>query len=78
MREMYFEDNIDDSKYCGHLYGLGTTLPNNMNVHNNNNQTNGSVLTTTANNNSSTNSNSVNSQIGNSINSTPTVTASTD
>ncbi|XP_035222011.1 CCR4-NOT transcription complex subunit 7-like isoform X3 [Stegodyphus dumicola] len=23
MREMFFEDNIDDDKYCGHLYGLG-------------------------------------------------------
>lgn len=22
---MFFEDNIDDSKYCGHLYGLGTS-----------------------------------------------------
>eukprot|EP01135_Chromosphaera_perkinsii_P004859 Nk52_evm5s301 gene=Nk52_evmTU5s301 len=26
MRNVFFEDNIDDSKYCGHLYGLGTTL----------------------------------------------------
>ncbi|XP_034246999.1 CCR4-NOT transcription complex subunit 7 [Thrips palmi] len=26
MREMFFEDNIDDAKYCGHLYGLGTTF----------------------------------------------------
>lgn len=25
MREMFFEDNIDDSKYCGHLYGLGNS-----------------------------------------------------
>jgi len=24
MREMFFEDDIDDSKYCGRLYGLGT------------------------------------------------------
>lgn len=24
MREMFFEDHIDDAKYCGHLYGLGT------------------------------------------------------
>lgn len=39
MREMYFEDNIDDSKYCGHLYGLGTTIPN-LSVHN---QTNGNA-----------------------------------
>ncbi|CAG0889546.1 unnamed protein product [Cyprideis torosa] len=23
MKEMFFEDNIDRSKYCGHLYGLG-------------------------------------------------------
>merc|ERR1719203_73802 len=22
MKEMFFEDDIDDSKYCGHLYGL--------------------------------------------------------
>lgn len=22
---MYFEDSIDDSKYCGHLFGLGST-----------------------------------------------------
>jgi len=24
MKELFFEDDIDDSKYCGHLYGLGT------------------------------------------------------
>ena len=24
MTEMYFEDSIDDTKYLGHLYGLGT------------------------------------------------------
>ena len=24
MKEMFFEDDIDDSKYCGHLFGLGT------------------------------------------------------
>lgn len=23
---MYFEDTIDDVKYCGHLYGLGTSF----------------------------------------------------
>lgn len=22
---MYFEDSIDESKYCGHLFGLGST-----------------------------------------------------
>ena len=21
---MFFEDHIDDAKYCGHLYGLGS------------------------------------------------------
>ena len=25
---MFFEDNIDDAKYCGHLYGLGTSYVN--------------------------------------------------
>lgn len=29
MREMFFEDNIDDAKYCGHLYGLGTSYVQN-------------------------------------------------
>ena len=32
MREMFFEDNIDDAKYCGHLYGLGTTFVINGNT----------------------------------------------
>lgn len=31
MRELFFEDNIDDVKYCGHLYGLGTTFVNGSN-----------------------------------------------
>ncbi|TRY77241.1 hypothetical protein TCAL_05317 [Tigriopus californicus] len=26
MKEMFFEDDIDDSKYSGHLYGLGTNF----------------------------------------------------
>ena len=26
--QMFFEDNIDDAKYCGHLYGLGTSYVN--------------------------------------------------
>lgn len=26
MRELFFEDNIDKSKYCGHLYGLGSSF----------------------------------------------------
>ena len=25
MRELFFEDNIDDTKYCGQLYGLGSS-----------------------------------------------------
>ncbi|KAH3833416.1 CCR4-NOT transcription complex subunit 7-like [Dreissena polymorpha] len=29
MREMFFEDNIDDAKYSGHLYGLGTSYVQN-------------------------------------------------
>ncbi|RXG72829.1 CCR4-NOT transcription complex subunit 7 [Armadillidium vulgare] len=52
MREMFFEDKIDDAKYCGHLYGLGTSFVVNGNsvsstVVNSNNSN------TTANNNSS-------------------------
>lgn len=26
MRELFFEDNIDKNKYCGHLYGLGSSF----------------------------------------------------
>lgn len=32
MREMFFEDNIDDAKYCGHLYGLGPSYVMNGNT----------------------------------------------
>lgn len=39
MKEMFFEDDIDDSKYCGHLYGLGT----NFVVNKNNNSSSGSL-----------------------------------
>ncbi|XP_044730383.1 CCR4-NOT transcription complex subunit 7 [Chrysoperla carnea] len=35
MKEMFFEDNIDDSKYRGHLYGLGTSFIMNGNFHDN-------------------------------------------
>ncbi|CAG0916154.1 unnamed protein product [Notodromas monacha] len=28
MKEMFFEDHVDNTKYCGHLYGLGSTGPN--------------------------------------------------
>jgi len=32
MTEIYFEDELDDSKYLGHLYGLGTNhVGNNTN-----------------------------------------------
>ncbi|XP_035790776.1 CCR4-NOT transcription complex subunit 7-like isoform X2 [Anopheles albimanus] len=31
MRELFFEDNIDNAKYCGHLYGLGTSFVANGN-----------------------------------------------
>ncbi|KAG4069022.1 hypothetical protein HA402_008333 [Bradysia odoriphaga] len=34
MREMFFEDNIDKNKYCGHLYGLGTSFIVNGNNYN--------------------------------------------
>lgn len=27
--KLFFEDKIDDAKYCGHLYGLGTSYANN-------------------------------------------------
>ncbi|KAJ8297790.1 hypothetical protein KUTeg_024321 [Tegillarca granosa] len=36
MREMFFEDNIDDAKYCGHLYGLGTSYVQNGAAYDNN------------------------------------------
>lgn len=29
MRELFFEDNIDDTKYCGQLYGLGSSYVQN-------------------------------------------------
>lgn len=33
---MFFEDNIDNAKYCGHLYGLGTSfVVNGNNYHDN-------------------------------------------
>ncbi|XP_071951500.1 CCR4-NOT transcription complex subunit 7-like [Antedon mediterranea] len=32
MRENYFEDNIDDDKYLGHLYGLGSSYIQNGNA----------------------------------------------
>lgn len=51
MREMFFEDNIDDAKYCGHLYGLGTSFVLNGNSyhddHNNHSNHNNSATSTT-------------------------------
>lgn len=38
---MFFEDNIDNAKYCGHLYGLGTSFLNNNNNNNNFHENNG-------------------------------------
>ncbi|XP_074649705.1 CCR4-NOT transcription complex subunit 7-like [Tubulanus polymorphus] len=35
MKEMFFEDNIDDNKYCGHLYGLGTSYVQNGSAYEN-------------------------------------------
>ena len=35
---MFFEDNIDNAKYCGHLYGLGTSF---INMNGNNYHDNG-------------------------------------
>lgn len=40
MREMFFEDNIDDAKYCGHLYGLGASYVLNGSNNNNNSDNN--------------------------------------
>ncbi|XP_063223971.1 CCR4-NOT transcription complex subunit 7 [Bacillus rossius redtenbacheri] len=40
MREMFFEDNIDDAKYCGHLYGLGTSYTINGNSYHDNGDAN--------------------------------------
>ncbi|XP_054152935.1 CCR4-NOT transcription complex subunit 7-like [Oppia nitens] len=53
MREMFFEDNIDDAKYCGHLYGLGTAFVMNGNYDESNNSstitpTNTTTPTTTS------------------------------
>lgn|SRR6218665_79036 len=30
--QMFFEDHIDDVKYCGHLYGLGSAYVTNGNL----------------------------------------------
>ena len=57
MREVFFEDTIDDNKYCGHLYGLGTTFvngntmvidTNSVSGNNNSDPSNNSTSTTTA------------------------------
>lgn len=38
MREVFFEEDVDKSKYCGHLYGLGTSyVSNGMNSDGGNN-----------------------------------------
>lgn len=43
MKEMFFEDDIDDSKYCGHLYGLGTNFVVSHGVSKNNNNSSASL-----------------------------------
>jgi len=58
MREMFFEDHIDDAKYCGHLYGLGasyvqngsssTAVTNNYSDHTSTTVANGDTSTNTA------------------------------
>ncbi|XP_064608655.1 CCR4-NOT transcription complex subunit 7-like [Liolophura sinensis] len=50
MREMFFEDNIDDAKYCGHLYGLGTSYIQNGGGYENNFQGTNSHATPPVNN----------------------------
>lgn len=41
--QLFFEDNIDDAKYCGHLYGLGNSFVVNGNsFHDNGDATNSS------------------------------------
>ncbi|CAK9301402.1 unnamed protein product [Gordionus sp. m RMFG-2023] len=62
MREMYFEDSIDDIKYSGHLYGLGAPY-NTLN--------NTSTTNTLINNNANININ--NSNFNNNLNSTANI-----
>lgn len=58
MREMFFEDNIDDAKYCGHLYGLGTaSIPNGSSYENHHGYGPPPSTSNTANNNSNNNGN---------------------
>ena len=45
---MFFEDNIDNAKYCGHLYGLGTTFIVNGNYTNSSNESTAENTTTLA------------------------------
>ncbi|XP_046394509.1 CCR4-NOT transcription complex subunit 7 [Ischnura elegans] len=42
MREMFFEDNIDDAKYCGHVYGFGNSFVVNGNSYHDNGDNNSS------------------------------------
>lgn len=45
MRQVFFEDKIDDSKFMGHLYGLGTSYLNKSDGNGNANNTIGYSLT---------------------------------
>lgn len=61
MREMFFEDNIDNAKYCGHLYGLGTSFIVNGSNNSNNTISSGGGGGNNTNNSSSTAGSNANS-----------------
>ncbi|XP_018896603.1 CCR4-NOT transcription complex subunit 7 isoform X1 [Bemisia tabaci] len=67
MREMFFEDNIDDAKYCGHLYGLGTSFIVNGN-NSNSNPASTNATTNSSNSNSSSATTNANSGSANATN----------
>ncbi|EAT38720.1 AAEL009400-PA [Aedes aegypti] len=58
MREMFFEDNIDNAKYCGHLYGLGTSFIVNGSSNTISSSTNNSSSATISNSNANANTGS--------------------
>ncbi|XP_040574938.1 CCR4-NOT transcription complex subunit 7 isoform X2 [Lepeophtheirus salmonis] len=71
MKEMFFEDDIDDSKYCGHLYGLGTNF---VGSSNSNGSTTSSSTSTSS---SSTTTTTTTTAPPSSVNSSTTVVNST-
>jgi len=70
MRELFFEDNIDDTKYCGQLYGLGSSYiqngANSTNAYSGqyNNDDGGNANNGNGNNNGNNNNNSNNNGAG--------------